>query len=235
MATSGSTDFTLSNNEIVAKAFNILGVGSEGEPITARMYQDGTLSLNLLLKTWGAQAHLWTLTEGSVTLVASQADYALATLFSVKPMRVLSVRRRVTASSIDTPLMEMSRQEYYDQPNKTIASVPTSFYYDPQRATGALSIWPTPSTATAADQTLKVTYLRRMEDMDGSSDEADVPQEWLQALIWNLALDLMTEYPVNDATLAKLIIGRATKLYDDLKGFDEEPASIFLQPDVRWC
>lgn len=233
MATSGSTDFTLANNEIVAKAFNILGAGSEGEAITARMYQDGTLSLNLLLKTWGAQAHLWTLTEGSVTLVASQADYALATLFSVKPMRVLSVRRRTTANSIDTPLMELSRQEYYDQPNKTIASVPTSFYYDPQRATGTLSIWPTASTSTAADQTLKVTYLRRMEDMDSSSDEADLPQEWLQALVWNLALDLLTEYPVNDPNLAARIERRAGQLYASLKGWDEEPASIFIQPDIR--
>ena len=50
-------------------------------------------SLNLIVKTWGASEKLWTKTEGSVTLVASQADYALATLFSVKPMRVLSVRK----------------------------------------------------------------------------------------------------------------------------------------------
>lgn len=230
MATSGSTDFTLSNNEIVAKAFNILGVGSEGEPISARMYEDGTLSLNLLIKTWGAQAHLWTMTEGSLALVASQASYSVT---APKPMRILSMRRLVTASGIETPLMELSRQEYFDLPNKTIESIPTSFYYDPRTTSGTIYLWPTASTATAADMSLRLTYLRKMEDMDSTADEADLPQEWLQALIWNLALDLMTEYPVRDPALAKLIIGRATKLYDDLKGWDEEPASIFIQPDIR--
>lgn len=232
MSTSGSTDFTLTNNEIVAKAFNVLGVGSEGEAITARMYQDGTLSLNLLLKTWGAQQHLWTQTEGTLALVASQESYSVT---SPKPMRILSLRRRVTATGVETPLRELSRQEYFDQPNKTIASIPTSFYYDPQTTSGTIYLWPTASTATAADMSLRMTYLRRMEDMDASNNEADLPQEWLQALIWNLALDLMPEYPVRDPGLAKLIIGRATKLYDDLKGWDEEPASIFLQPDSRWC
>jgi hypothetical protein len=231
MAVSTSFDFTLTANEIIAKAFGILGKASEGKAISARMYEDGRSSLNLLVKTWGAQEHLWTMTEGSITLVASQAEYALATLFSVKPMRVLSVRRRVTSGSIDTPMMEWSRQEYYDQSNKTVASVPTAWYYDPQRALGTLSIWPTASTSTATDMTLKVTYLRSMADFDTSSDNPDLPQEWLQALIWNLAVDLMPQYPVNDSNLSQLVLARAAGLYKDMKGWDNEPASIFLQPD----
>lgn len=235
MSTSGSVNFNLTTNELIAKAFGLLGKASEGKSLSARMYEDGRSSLNLLVKTWQAAPHLWLLTEGSVTLVASQADYALATLFSVKPMRVISIRRRVTSSSIDVPLLEMSRQEYYDQPNKSIASVPTSFYYDPQRATGTLSIWPTPSTATASAQTLKVTYLRRIEDFDGSADDADLPQEWLEALVYNLAVRLMPQYPVNDSNLSQLVISMAGELYGQLSGWDEEPASIFIQPATRWC
>jgi len=232
VSTSGSTNYGLVTNTLVDEAFDICGIGSKGESVSADMYLRATRSLNLIVKTWQAQPHLWTMTEGSVTLVASQADYALATLFSVKPMRVLSVRRRVTSGSTDTPLIEMSRQEYFDTPNKTSASVPTAFYYDPQRATGTLYLWPTASTATAAAQTLRVTYLRRIEDFDGTADDPDLPQEWTQALCYALASELALKYGVAP-DIRMEINARAGALYAALSGFDNEPASIFLQPDLR--
>lgn len=235
MATSGSTDFNLVANEIIEKAFNILGVGSEGEAITARQYADGRKSLNLLVKAWGAKDHLWIRTAGSVTLVATQANYALATLFSVKPMRVLEVRRRVTSSSLDTPLDEMSQQEYLEQPNKTSSGPPNSFYYDPQRTTGTLYVWPTPDATIASTMTLQLTYFRRIEDFDASDNDADLPQEWLRALVWNLADDLEPEYPVNDLRLATKIENRAAKYLAQLEAFDNEPASLYLMPESRWC
>lgn len=233
MTVSGSTNFNMVANEIVNKAFALLGKLSEGRALSARQTADGMLSLNLLVKTWGAREHLWTRTEGSVTLVTSQATYALATLFSVKPGRVLSVRRKVTSGGLETPLYEMSRQEYFDTPNKASEGTPVSFYYDPQQATGTLYVWPIPSTAIAAAQTLNVTYLRRINDFDASNNDADLPQEWLQALTWALANDLEPEYPVNDARLALKIEKRAMELYADLAGWDDEPASIYLQPDCQ--
>lgn len=234
MATSGSKNYNLVTNEIIEESFDICGIGSEGESISADMYDRARRSLNLIIKTWGANPHLWTRTEASVTLVASQATYALATLFSSKPMRVESVRRRVTSSSTDTPLMELSRQEYFDTPNKTTDSIPIGFYYDPQLTTGTLYVWPRPSTTTASTMTLQVTYLRRMDDFDGSADDADVPQEWLEALCYALAEKLAIKYMISPDRRAE-ITARAGLLYRELKGFDNEPASIFMQPDTNRC
>lgn len=230
MAVSGSSNYNLTTNEIIDEAFSIAGIASEGRAITADMYARGNRSLNLLIKTWGANERLWTKTERSVTLIASTASYAL----TPKPMRVMSVRRRKTSGSIDTTMTEMSREEYYDQPNKTIDSVPTSFYYDPQTTTGTLYVWPRPSTAIATDYTLQLTYLRRMDDMDGTADDADMPQEWLQALCYALASELALKYGVAPDVRAE-IGARATLLYEALSGWDNEPASIFIQPDMRWC
>lgn len=226
------TTFTMTVSQIVTRAFNVLGVGSEGEALTPRMYADGAENLNLLIKTFGAQDHLWTRTEIAVVPVSGQAAYVI----SPKPMRVTAVRR--TLSGIDTPLNEMARQTYFDQPNKTLSpSTPNSFYYDPQQATGTLYLWPAPNADFVTDQTLSATVLRRMGDVVSTNDEIDVPQEWLQAIIWNLANDLETQYPVNDSRLAMKIERRAAQLYTALKGFDNEPASLFLQPDyegLRW-
>lgn len=224
-----STAFTMTVAQIVSRAYSILGVGSEGEALTARMYADGMENLNLLIKTMGAQDHLWIRTEGTLATIAGQAGYTVG-VTGPKPMRVLSVRRRL--NGIDTPLTEMARDTYFAQPNKTQSpSTPTSFYYDPQQAIGVIYLWPAPSTSFVTDQTIALTYLRRMGDALASSDEIDFPQEWLQTIIWNLANDLETQYPVNDARLATKIERRANTLMASLKGFDNEPASIFLQPD----
>lgn len=227
MTVSGSIDFTMTTDEIVEKAFYLLGVGSIGEALKARQYEDGRLSLNLMIKAWGTSEHLWLRTERSLTLVASQAAYTL----TPKPMRVLEARRRVTASGIDTPLNEWARSTYIEQPNKSVASIPTSFYYDPQRDGGTLYLWPTPSTSTASAMTVRLTYLRKMDDFDNSNDNADLPQEWLEAIVWNLADRLRVEYPVNDPAQASKIEQNAALFKAELQSFDTEPASLFLQPD----
>lgn len=232
MSTSGSVAYNLVASQIVTKAFNLLGVGSEGEALTPRMMDDGFTSLNLLVKTWGAKKHLWTLTEGTLALVAGQAAYVI----TPKPLRVISVRRRTTFGSnvTDVPMNEFSRQEYFDQPTKTTSpSTPVSFYFDPQATTGTLYVWPAPASTIISTVSLAYTYVRRMDDLLTSNDDADLPQEWLQALTWNLASDLEPEYPVNDARLASKIDTKAAILYNALSGWDNEPASIYIQPDNR--
>jgi hypothetical protein len=230
MSTSGSTDFNLNASQIIEEAFDICGIGSEGEAISSDMTTRAQRSLNLILKTWGTKSHLWVNTERSLTLVDSTASYAL----TPKPMRVPSVRRRLTNGTIDTPLTEMSRQQYFDSPNKAAMGPPTQFYYDPQVSTGTIYLWPTPDATTASNFTLELTYLRRIEDIDSTTDDADLPQEWLQALSYALASELALKYGVAPDVRAE-INARAAALSAQLESFDTEPASLFMQPDNGWC
>ena len=232
MSTSGDTTFGLVTNTIIEEACSLCGIASEGESVSAYTYADAKRSLNLIAKAWSAEDHLYLRTEASVTLVAAQASYALASLFSQKPLRVLSVRRKITSGSIETPLLEWSRQEYFDQPNKTVASVPTAFYFDPQRTTGTLYIWPTASTAVAAAQTLSVTYARRIEDFDNSSDDPDLPSEWTLALAYALAEQLALKHH-RPPDLRREIAERAAFYKAAIESWDTEPASLYLQPDWR--
>lgn len=229
MSTSGTDAFSLTANEIVARAFGKLGVGSEGEPLTPKMYEDGRAALNLLAKTWSAQDHLWMREQGSITPIAGQAAYVLPK----KAMRVISARRKM-ASGYEVPLTPWSRQEYLDQPNKTTSpSTPVNFYYDPQRTTGTVYLWPAPSAAVAPTIMIEFDALYALDSIIASNNEFDVPSEWLEALVYNLAVRLMPQYPVNDGNLSGLVISTAADLYANLSGWDEEEASIFLQPDYR--
>lgn len=228
MTTSGTAAFNLTTTQLIEAAFNALGVAQEGEALTPRMYSDGLRGLNLLVKTWGAHPRLWILTEGTLALIYGVAAYSIVP----KVLRVISVRRR--QSNIDTPLNMLSRQEYFDQPNKTESpSTPVSFYFDPQATTGTLYLWPAPDTQAVAQYGIYYTYVRRMDSMLASNDDLDMPQEWQEPVIWNLAKRLMTQYPVNDGNLAQIVLGMAKETYDNLLAFDNEPASLYMQPDYQ--
>ena len=227
MSTSGSTDYNLTALGIIEEAFDLCSIGSEGEAISADMYARAMRSLNLIIKTWGTHEHLWIRTAKSVPLVAGQVSYTL----TPKPMRVIEARRKVTTSGIETPMMMWAQKTYLEQPNKGTQSIPTAFYYEPQRATGTLYVWPTASAATASAMTVELTYLRRLEDFDGTGDDADLPQEWLQALTYALAAELSLKYCATNPSLIGKIEQRAAALFAQLDSFDTEPASLFMQPD----
>lgn len=228
MTTSGTITYEPTVLEMVTGMFNILGVAQEGEALTPRMYADGLRAFNGLLQTYSAQPHLWTATEGSLALVADQAAYVV----SPRALRVLSCRYRL--NGIDTPMTMFSRQEYFDQPNKTTSpSIPVNFYFDPKVADGTLYLWPAPSDAAATDYTVHYTYVRFLDIVSGTGQTADLPQQWVEPIMWNGARRLMTQYPVNDANLMQLILAQAKEFEDGLRQWDNEPASMFLQLDTQ--
>lgn len=229
MTTSGTITYEPTALEVINAAFNYLGVAQEGEALTARMYQDGLRSLNMLIQTWSAQKHLWTATEGSVTLVADTAAYVV----SPRALRVLDVRYR--RDGIDVPMTMMSRQEYFDQPNKTTSpSLPVNFYFDPRVANGTLYLWPAPSAAVAADYTIHLTYVRFLDIFTATNQTLDLPQQWIEPITWNLAKRLSTQYPVNDPNLMKAVWAQADETYAMLRQWDNEPASLFMQVEQTW-
>lgn len=225
MATSGSTDFSMDARSIITKAFRLTKIVGGSDTPSADEIDAGEQALNLLLKTWGAKEHLWIVTEGEQALTGGQRSYVIA-----DARRMISVRRRI--SNIDTPLIELSRQEYYDLPTKAQQGMPTSWYFDPQRQTRTLYLWLSPSAAIADQATLHFTYLRVIEDIDALENDPDVPQEWLEALIYSLAMRIGPEFGADERVMPR-IEAMAAQLLNDLSSQDQEDASIYFQPARR--
>lgn len=226
MATSGSVDFALIGGEVIQKAFEVAKIVAPGESPTAAESDGAKLDLNLMLKTWSAKPHLWIRTEGSQALTASTASYAIT-----GARRLESVRRRT--SNIDTPMNELARREYYDLPTKSATGMPVSWYFDPQRSTRSLYIWPAPSAAIAANTVLHFTYMRVIEDVDALSNDLDMPQEWLEAVIYNLAVRLAGQYTDRSGADVSVLRAEAKALLDDLAAQDQEETSISFRPGFR--
>jgi hypothetical protein len=231
MATSGSTNYSLTARQIATAALELVGVIAIGETPEPEDAAKALEQLNLMVKTWGADPDpkLWQLTEGSVTLVASTSSYTLTAA-----RKVTSARRRTGSgtSQNDLPLRLIGREEYFDKPNKLSTGSPLEAYFDPQRAARTLYVWPVPDATVAASTTLPYTYIRVLEDLDSLDDDFDVPQEWLEVLEYGLAARLTLPYRmhITDPAGAAEIKQRAAELYGQLSSYDEESASAFMQP-----
>lgn len=157
---------------------------------------------------------------------SSGVVYAYTTKL-LRPTRLLNVRRRASASNVDVPLTIMERPDYFDQPNKTQPATTTLVYYDPQLVTGVLYLWEAASVET---DTIRFTFERPLEQFDELTNTADLPQEWLETLTYNLAYRLAPKYsfPLNERALLR---NDAELMKQKLLGFDREFASVFFQPD----
>lgn len=230
MATSGSTNYSSNRDDLIAEAFDKLGMGVEGEALAAEYVTKATRTLNYMIKAWsGYGLQLWKRTEATVTLIASTNSYSLGLPSENKPLRILDCSR-VASDGTSTSMTSLSRQQWDDIPNETTEGIPVNYYYEPDLTTGTLYVWLTPDTNAAADYTLKVVYISYMEDMDSAGDDFDFPVEWLEALAYGLAVRLAPTYdlPIQERYLLRK---EAKDALDLVLGFDNENASLFLQPD----
>jgi len=147
---------------------------------------------------------------------------------AVRPLRVEIPRRR-DSSVQDIPIWMVSRQEYFDTPNKTTQSRPVNVYYDPQLTSGELHLWPAPETV---DDTILLSAKMPVEDFDALTNDPDFPQEWLDGLAWGLADDMALEYEVPPDRHARITTKAAQKL-SALGLWDSEATSVFMQPDFE--
>ena len=233
MSTSGSVDYSETTATIIKDAFIEIGAVDVSEAVEAESAAWAKRKLNRILKRFqAAGANLWRATEGSVTLVVAKQSYTMGGTtpdVSFRPLTVSSVRYR-DANGIDRPLTPiMARQQYFDLPKKDTVGVPTSFYYDPGRNQGQLFVWPVIGSVTT--ETLKVTYQRTIEDMDGNADNPDLPQEWFDAIVLGLAAEICGGLFPGNTQLLIDVRARAGEALETAQGFDRETASVYFMVD----
>lgn len=189
MATSSSIDFNMTARDVITFALRKINIVAETEEPSADQAARVMTELNVMLKGWQKYENLWRLTEGSITLVADDADYALSPV----PHRVVSARYR-DASSRDLPMAVLTRDEYYDLPLKTSSGTPTQYYVDYQRAVVTFYTWPVISSVTT--ETIKYTFQRKFEDVDDLGNDIDIKQEHFEVVGYNLAKRIGIDYGV---------------------------------------
>ena len=79
MATSGSTDFTVTRNELIRDAALLIGAVRASQTMNAQMVTDFARRLNAMAKHWqGKGLHVWTVSEATLFPQPNQQQYALS-------------------------------------------------------------------------------------------------------------------------------------------------------------
>ena len=138
-----------------------------------------------------------------------------------RPVDIIEARRH-DSDDKDTPLILKSRIEYESFSDKISSGTINSIYYDPQLNNGILKIWP--ACGDVKDYVL-MTVRYPLEDVIASTDDFDMPPEWLEVLAWNLATRIAPKY---GKQLSQDFIIRAEGIKEILKDSDRENSSIFI-------
>lgn len=194
-----------------------------------------TLTTGLVFWTTVASASGTTinLATGITATAANGANIYLPGTALVRPLRVPQARRWDLTGTffIETLLTPLSRFDYHALPNKTSTGTITQYFYDPQGGAnnqGIMYLWPTPSAVMPNN--LKFTFYRPIQDFNVAGDTPDLPQEWLNTLVWNLALQLAPEFSVPTEVYG-MIKEQAASSLELAMGFDKEPESTYWGVD----
>lgn len=216
-----ATTSTHTTRDIATAALRKSGITSIGDAAGAEDMALALGALNRMLKAWqNSGPNLWAYKTMSLALTTA-ASY---TLSPIRPLSVISARLK--RGGIETPMGQMTRTGYDELPLKTSTGLPTSFYYDRQREAAKFYVWPV--LATAAGQTVEITYVREMEDV-AEGDQVDVPGEYWDCVVYGLAARLVDDYSIT-GEVASRIIGRAEAELRDARAFDRE-GSVFFSTD----
>lgn len=109
-----------------------------------------------------------------------------------RPLDILEARY-CTSGGHERTLLQMDADSYKRLTVKSTSGQVLQYYYDPQLDNGVLYVWP---VCSDGNDWLKMTVKTPVDDLDQITDNAQFPKEWLEAIIYNLAIRLAPEYGV---------------------------------------
>ncbi len=168
----------------------------------------------------------------ATTVAAASGNYVYAyTNDLARPLRIIDVRRRNEVNDQDTPIILNSHEEYQRLPNKLIDGETNIVYYHPEHrnARGTVHLWPRPSTVA---RTMRLSCMLPLQDFDAAGNNADLPTEWLDTIVWNLAKRLLPSYGASGTRSAQEIKEGGTTMLNEMVQWDQEAESVFFAPNL---
>jgi len=219
MATSGTTDFNLSIDDLVEEAFERCGMRAT----SGYQLNSARRSLNLLFLDWANRGlNLWTIEQATYTLTQGVKEITLPT-DTVNVLEAI-IRQNSQGINSDVYIERISREDYLNVPNKTSEARPAQFYVQRANPTKVF-FYP------AADQTYTFVYyrIRRIQDAGVYTNTADINFRFLPCLASGLAYQLSLKF-APDRTAALKAIYEEDFLRAAME--DRDTASVQFVPDM---
>ena len=224
MATSGTTSFNLSIDEVIEEAYERCGVQTN----SGYDLRSARRKLNILFSEWGNRGlNLWKVELNQVALVTGQANYSVdAAASDVLEAYISSSSGTPTTSTNDIALSKIDRSAYAALPNKGSQGQPSQYYVDRQR-TPVIYLYQTPDLNTYTY--LKYYTINRIEDAGSYTNDPDVVYRFLPCMCSGLAFYLAHVKAPDRVPILK-------QLYEDelMRALDEDGSrsSVYISPQT---
>ena len=180
-------DFNVTRNEIIERAYRLIGALSVGETMTAEMLTQAVIALNSMIKSWQSRnVFLWTLRDFTQTLTAGDPTYPLS---STDPSVYAIDRAYLRIDNDDRHIRVASYRQYQDIYNKTDPGDPVLIALDNQLSP-TMYVWPVPTQA----RTIYYSGIVKLKDFDTAGGSPDFPVRYVEAITYGLAHKLSSEY-----------------------------------------
>jgi len=137
---------------------------------------------------------------------------------------------KVVTKSYDLPMTQWNRDTYSAINSKSQISRPSVSYFFEKKLTPTLTLWPVPSTDT---DHLMVFRHRQPQDVGSLVQQLEIPQRWLDGIIWLLAARLCFELPTVDPATAQMVVQMADKQVFEAEQSETDGAPMYLTPNIR--
>lgn len=234
-----ATTLATTAQNIVNDAYTLIGAKDLETAITAAELEFGLRMLNNLIKQYqmrGVQLH--TIADLTIPLGASNQSYTIGPdasydLNTARPIRIISARRQDSDGN-EIPLLVISREDYKRLPAKDTVGTITQVAYERLADYGVVYVWPVNDEALiSSTETLLLSVQRDIDVFDNSEDTGDFPPDKHMALTYGLAAILIDVLPNGGSGRVQAIKVQAAELLNMALITDQEPVSLFIQPDRR--
>ena len=171
---------------------------------------------------WARSEYTFTPTTNTYTIGTGM------TLSTPFPVKLLQAFR--TESNAKIPLEIVAREDFNILPTSSNGS-PIKINYQSFVNYGTISLWPTPTSTNTA--TITLVYQRPYQYFTASTETADFPEEWYNAIIYHLAVRLAPEWgvPLPDR---QMLLQEAKMYTEDAAMVGQEDGSFYLAPERNW-
>lgn len=132
----------------------------------------------------------------------------------------------------EVPFGMLNQDTYTALPNKMQQGRPAIAWFQRDIPQPLLNVWPAPNDTAATQAQVVVWYQRHIMDVGTLRDDLEVPQRWLDAVIWLLARDVALETPAVDIGVLPLLEARATAAQMEAYDGDSDGAPTYITPQI---
>lgn len=230
MAVSGTTLFNLDFAELAEEAFERAGK----ELRTGYDLRTAARSMNLMtIEFQNRGINMWTIDEGTINLIAGQAEYDLPADTIDLLEHVVRTGAGNAATQADLTISRISVSTYATIPNKLAQGRPIQVWIRRLRDNPKIVVWPVPNQGTAPNPYYIFKYyrMRRIDDAGTGVNTPDASFRFLPAIAAGLAYYIAMKMPDLMARLPML--KQEYEFQFDLAAQeDREKASVRFVPRI---